>query len=108
MMLTLSFTPIPAKCGPWVGAMPKMERRTPPPPIEATRPLVVRKADAARSSVAFDRGAREPWNGGPDTPGRAILPTDGPLRMPAYLRIILPSSPQKSRLPRGEPVPLLA
>ena len=106
MLHTLRFMPIAALSGPCVGANLKLHRKTPPLPIETPRTLVIRKIDAARLLVPFDRGIRESWGGISDRAGVTALWPRAQLNMPDYLRSFLPSSPQNPVYPPAEPVPL--
>ncbi|HVR84346.1 MAG TPA: hypothetical protein VMU54_08550 [Planctomycetota bacterium] len=105
MMLTLRSTPISARPGSCVGSWLRLQRRTPPQPIEAPGSLVIRKA-AARPSASFDPEPREGWNAGFESAGVAARCLDAPFRMPAYLRSFLTSSPHHPVYPPSEPVPL--
>jgi hypothetical protein len=106
MMLTVRSTPNAALRGPRVGARLKLQRKTPPQQVESTRPLGIRKLSTLRSAVAFDRGPRDSWGQAADPTGFLVLRIDRALRMPAYLRSFLPSSPQNPVFPPAEPVPL--
>src|SRR5258707_11301209 len=107
MLFTLRFTPVAALSGTCVGAKLRLQRKTPPQPIELTRPLVIRKGDAARIPIPFDRSL---WDSGVSAPKSAGFPGPGPesqLKGAAYLRSFLPSSPQNPVYPPAEPVPLI-
>lgn len=104
MLNTLRFTPTVAEDGPVVGAKLRLQRKTPPLPIETHRPLVIRKSDAARPLVPFDRGLRDAC-GRVDHEPLAALPTAAGLKTPAYLSMFLPSTPQNPVFP-PDPDPL--
>src|SRR5256885_1738698 len=69
MFLTLRFMPVAALSGSNVGAKLRLQRKTPPIPIEVTRPLVIPKPDIARLPVPFGRGLRDSLVPGPNDAG---------------------------------------
>jgi len=107
MLLTIRFTPMATLSGPRVGAKLRLQRKTPPLPIELTRRLMIRKADVARLPAPFDRGLRESWVLAMNGPGFRDPGPEAQLKRPAYLRSFLPSSPQNPVYPPAEPVPLI-
>jgi hypothetical protein len=106
MMLTFRMTPSAAVPGSCVRAKPRFQRKTSSQPIESPSSLVIRKAPAVRPPAAFEPDTREWWNAGPERAGFAALRREAALKMPAYLRSFLPSSPQHHLYPPAEPVPL--
>src|SRR5689334_20649260 len=103
MLLTLRFTPAVALSGTHVGAKLRLQRKTPPLPIELSRPLVIRKGDVVRTPVPFDRGFRDCANSAPNGASSGASGPEAQLNRPAYLRSFLPSSPQHPLYPPAEP-----
>ncbi|HEV3026623.1 MAG TPA: hypothetical protein VG457_03580 [Planctomycetota bacterium] len=104
MMATGRFAAVAARPGACVGARLGLQRRTPPQAIESPGSLVIRKAVVARSPAALAVEAREWGTAGLERAGFAALRRDAPLKMPAYLRGFLSSSPQRPLYPPAEPV----
>jgi len=107
MLLTLRFTPRIAVEGSCIGAKLRLQRKTPPLPIELTRPRVIRRTDAASFIVPSDRNFRDSWSAMPNGPVFRDPGPEAQLKQPAYLKSFLPSSPQNPVYPPAEPVPLI-
>ena len=69
MLATERFVGLLTVQGEWIRARLGLARRTPPLPIELTRPLVIRKSDDVKAQAPFDRGAVL----FDDAPARAVL-----------------------------------
>lgn len=101
MLVTARYANLLAAEGEWVRARLGMQRRTPPQPIELTRPLVVRKAETSKPPLPFDRAPHETsWSAdsssaAPPRPVRLArgIPDTSP-----------PLTPQQRRIPPPDPL----
>jgi hypothetical protein len=99
MLHTLHLKPITEIEGACIAAKLGAHRKTPPLPIETQRPLKIRKAEASRFALPFERTSREgtglAGGAGSDAQPSCVLV----LRSPSYLRIFLASTPQNPVYP---------
>ena len=101
MMYTLRFTSVLDLPGVRIQAKLKLQRKTPPQPILATRQLVIRRLENDPPSLPLSRAFRETMvrAGGPVL---LAAPSGSALKAPAYLQIFRPSTPQNPVFPPSD------